>query len=219
GLEAGHPPDVVLLDMHMPVLDGYRTATLLREIGYRGTIVALTGSVGEVERQKCIDAGCDEHAAKPIHRLRLLLMLSRISDHAGKAEAACPTPAAADAAAAADADTDESTLEPCEPLESTLATDPIIQPMLQQVLAGFGARQARLEQALEKSDLMEVARVAHDLTGLGGTFGYDELTVRAKQLARALKERDPPEAVDVAAKAVLRVCRRILAAKARHDAA
>lgn len=210
-LERGDPPDVVLLDMHMPLLDGYQTASLLRQMGYRGTIVALTGSVGEAERQKCIDAGCDEYAAKPIRRLHLLQMLARTSHQAPGMELA--------RAEASEPGATELDLETLEPLESTLADDPIIQPMLQQVLAGFGARKARLEQALEQSDLVEVGRVAHDLTGLGGTFGYDELTLRAKQLSHAVKEQQPRESVDAAAKVVLAVCRRILATKRSHDAA
>jgi len=210
-LERGDPPDVVLLDMHMPVLDGYETASLLRQVGYRGTIIALTGSVGEAERQKCIDAGCDEYAAKPIRRVHLLQMLSRASSQTRGAEP--PSTDGSEPSAKAE------DLETLEPLESTLADDPIIRPMLQQVLAGFGARKARLEQALAQSDLVELGRVAHDLTGLGGTFGYDELTLRAKQLSRAVKEQPPRESVDAAAKVVLSVCRRILAAKRSHDAA
>ncbi len=212
GLEGGLPPDVVLLDMQMPLLDGYATATLLRQAGYRGTIIALTGSVGETERQKCLEAGCDEHAAKPIRRLHLLQMLSRISRSSAAALPVAAGPGD-DAPQVGGECSDD------EPLQSTLADDPIIQPLLQQVLAGFGARQARLQQALERHDLVELGAVAHDLIGLGGTFGYDELTAQARQLSRAAKERAPRQTVAAAASDVLSVCRRILAAKRDHDAA
>lgn len=214
-LECGNPPDVVLLDMHMPLLDGYDTASLLRKAGYRGTIIALTGSVGESERQRCIDAGCDEYAAKPIRRLLLLQMLSRASH-----QAPGTGPSASDVTSAPTVgDANLENLEKLEPLESTLADDPIVKPMLPQVLAGLGARKARLEQALAQSDLVEVGQLAHDLIGLGGTFGYDELTARARQLSRAVKAQQPREVVDAAATVVLSLCRRILAAKRGHNAA
>ncbi|MSR44971.1 MAG: response regulator [Phycisphaerales bacterium] len=66
------PFDVILLDMQMPVLDGYATAKELRGRGYHGRIVGLTGNAGEDDRDRCISAGCDEYAVKPIDRERLM---------------------------------------------------------------------------------------------------------------------------------------------------
>lgn len=62
---------VVLMDMQMPVCDGYEAARRARDIGYLGSIVALTAHSMAEERGKCIAAGCDDFINKPIERTKL----------------------------------------------------------------------------------------------------------------------------------------------------
>jgi signal transduction histidine kinase/ActR/RegA family two-component response regulator len=64
--------DTVLMDLQMPLMDGFEATALLRSEGYRVPIIALKAHAMKEDRQRCLGSGFDDHVCKPIDRRHLL---------------------------------------------------------------------------------------------------------------------------------------------------
>jgi signal transduction histidine kinase/DNA-binding NarL/FixJ family response regulator len=163
---AGEPYDVVLMDMQMPVMDGYTATAKLRNDGYNGVIVALTAHAMREDRERALRVGCDEYATKPVDMPKLLQKLARFSGRMSP-----PT------------------------VTEKLLENPVLRQLTVKFLDGIPQTLDTLAQLVGQRAWADVGVAAHRLAGAGGAYGFDAITREAKALERAVRS-DPPEGVE-----------------------
>ena len=73
--------DLVLMDLQLPIMDGYTATREIKKIDSKIPIIAQTAHVMSGEREKCIEAGCDDYLSKPI---RLQILIDTLSKYLNK---------------------------------------------------------------------------------------------------------------------------------------
>ncbi len=80
GIESAHTegPDVILMDMSLPEIDGWEATRRLKsdQVTRRIPVIALTAHAMSSDRQRCMEAGCDDYDTKPVDYQRLLTKIS-----------------------------------------------------------------------------------------------------------------------------------------------
>ena len=74
---AGEHYDLILMDMKMPVLDGFETTVLIKKINPEIPVIAQTAYAMPDERNKCMEVGCDDYLSKPISMEELLKTIKK----------------------------------------------------------------------------------------------------------------------------------------------
>ena len=164
--------DLVLLDLHLPGLDGIETLRRLRAqeraSGARACpVVAVTADALVETRQRCTAAGFDDFLTKPLRRPSLLASIGRWAPPAST--------------------------------RASDAGDPELEAIVAGYLEGCGRDLARARAALDAAELGPLAELGHRLKGSGASFDLPELTHAGARLERAARAGDRPRAEEALA--------------------
>jgi CheY-like chemotaxis protein/HPt (histidine-containing phosphotransfer) domain-containing protein len=175
--------DLVLMDMQMPVMDGYAATQELRRRGNQVPVVALTAHAMKGYEEEVMQAGCTAYLTKPVDIDILLQQVAQLLG--GSAEETAP----AELAPSVFSELREDAVAE-GPIRSRFASNAKLVPIVRKFAARLDEQLAQARVALAGSDLAEVERLAHWLAGAAGTVGYDAFTAPARELEAAAKEND-----------------------------
>jgi CheY-like chemotaxis protein/HPt (histidine-containing phosphotransfer) domain-containing protein len=173
--------DVILMDCHMPELDGYEATRAIRqsESQTRHTpIIAMTANAMTGDREKCLSAGMDEHLSKPIRPEELARVLAKWLPQEAKEtspqdKAPPPLPPSVG----------HSTLNVRSLIElENLGGREFLQAMIQKFVEDALECVTLIEQALDAKNIHHLQEAAHGLKGISRNMGADSLAQLAMKI-------------------------------------
>ena len=190
--EGGQQPlfDIVFMDLQMPEMDGFTATRLLRALPQLRElpIIAMTAHALVEERQRCREAGMDDHASKPIEPDALFTTLMRWAkprqELAGGSEGKPAKPA------------DEIMLPQIDGVDVAGALNRVAgnKRLYRDLLVQFAARQtvmnSQILAAIDSGDNNLAERIVHTVKGVAGNIGLGRVFTAAEKLERAIREVD-----------------------------
>ncbi len=173
--------DLVLMDIQMPVMDGYTAARAIREWERaqglaRMPIIALTASALDESVLRSLEAGCDAHVSKPVRKATLLQVIVDVTEASSLAASNGHLPALIDG------------MNPAK--RQRIEVDGDLRDLVPGFLAHKRADIGNIEQAISAADYKTLGHIGHKMKGEGGSYGFDAVTALGAVLERAALDQD-----------------------------
>ena len=196
------PFDVVLMDLQMPVMDGFEATRRIRAIRADLPIIGLTAHALPEERARCLDAGMSGHVAKPVDVEELVTAIQRacraralgfpLAQEPARAPVPAPAVALSPVPAAAAKAPSENPAAPVIDWAAVAAGLGASEAFLDQLAAGLlknlGPKPAVLRAAVQQADLPLIMREAHSIKGVAGNVKADAAFALARAVETAARQ-------------------------------
>jgi two-component system, sensor histidine kinase and response regulator len=181
-----HWVSLVLLDMEMPILDGYATAKAIRQlpIGANLPIIAMTGHEGVEETNKCLNSGCSDYLGKPLRKSNILEAIRKNLTVKNQAEGSENK----SANLAQSTSSQENQAQ-----EIVVYVEEDIEDLVPEFLEGRHEDVKVIRESIQEVDFVNVQRLGHDMKGCGQGYGFEEISLIGKHLEAAAKEKNAAE--------------------------
>jgi two-component system sensor histidine kinase/response regulator len=185
---------VVLMDLQMPVMDGYEAVTQLRQrpAFHVLPIFAMTANTMAGERERCLAAGMQGHIAKPLDAPALFALLQRFVPAEGGAAPAAPALKITALGAAQLGLPQVHGLDLTRALVHFDGNEALYRRVLQGFARDYGSGLAPWLPWVETAQWSELTRAAHTLQGLAGSIGASQVQSQARALEAASLAADEP---------------------------
>ena len=184
------PFDVVLMDLQMPEMDGLTATRLLRaEAGLQHLpIIAMTAHALAEEVERCLEAGMNDHVAKPIDPGTFFATLGRWTRAHQREEAGGRSRVANEGSEPAVPEIEG--IDVASGLERMAGNKRLYRDLLTQFVAKQQSVGNRIAEALENGDRHQAERLAHSLKGAAGNLGINQIFRSAGNLEKAIRESE-----------------------------
>ncbi|MEQ9407011.1 MAG: ATP-binding protein [Fuerstiella sp.] len=190
------PTDLILMDMRMPVMDGYTAAETLRQLGATLPIVALTANGMPEDELRCRAAGCNGYLTKPISLDALLTGICKQlqrnpEEHATRPTLLSAVPHVPPAPATIDSIDNRGSQD------LTLPDDAFMRELSESLVQKLAATMPRTLELVATHDAAALAEQGHWMKGTGGTVGLPVISTIGRELEQAANADDFADAAVV----------------------
>jgi CheY-like chemotaxis protein len=186
--------DLILMDVQMPVMDGFTATRKLRQGGIKTPIIALTANAMKGFEQQCLDVGYTGYLTKPIEVDRFMNYMTEFLDGESTYEEVFTSPMAVKKQGAS---TEKTQPREIAPIVSRLpASNEKFRRLILRFITRLDEQLRSMDRAIDQNDMEEIAALAHWLKGSAGTVGYDDFTEPAIQLEECAKTELTEQAVE-----------------------